>query len=126
MTEGKIYFYPLWLRIWHGINALGIIILILTGISLQWSIDNPLINFNLSRILHNLAGIVVSVSYLLFFAGNLFTSNWKFYMIKPVGFPKKLMKQARFYTYGMFKGDISIPFHCLKSENSIRFRKFLM
>ena len=30
-SENKVYFYPVWLRIWHGINALGIIVLIITG-----------------------------------------------------------------------------------------------
>ena len=28
MSE-KIYFYPVWIRIWHGLNAIFIILLIL-------------------------------------------------------------------------------------------------
>jgi len=96
MTTEKLYFYPVWLRVWHGFNALGILVLIVTGISMQWSIDSPLINFSLAVKLHNIAGVVVSIGYLLFFAGNLFTVNGKFYRVKPKGLVKRLVRQARY------------------------------
>lgn len=102
-SESKIYFYPVWLRIWHGINALGIIILIFTGISLQYS--NPdfhLINFKLAINLHNIAGILVTLNYLLFFIGNIMTSNKKYYRLKLKGLIKNLKLQINYYTSGMF------------------------
>lgn len=100
----KLYFYPLWLRIWHGINALGIILLIVTGISMQSGIEGSFINFRLAVNLHNISGITVSLNYLLFFIGNFVTKNFSFYLIKPQGFFKRPMKQAYYYAYGMFKG----------------------
>jgi len=105
MTTEKLYFYPVWLRVWHGFNALGILVLIVTGISMQWSIDSPLINFSLAVKLHNIAGVVVSIGYLLFFAGNLFTVNGKFYRVKPKGLWKRLVRQSRYYLCGMFKKE---------------------
>ncbi len=108
-TTDKIYFYPLWLRIWHGFNALGIIILILTGISMQSSIETPIIGFNLAVNLHNIAGVIVLLSYIFFFAGNLWTGNGKFYRIKKKGFFRNLVKQATYYAWGMFHGE-SYPF----------------
>jgi len=105
----KLYFYPFWLRIWHAINALGIILLIITGISLQWGIESSFIPFNVAIKIHNISGIILSVNYLLFFAGNIFTKNIRFYLIKPKGFGKRLLKQAQYYTYGMFSGTKS-PF----------------
>lgn len=105
MTE-RIYFYPIWLRIWHGINALGIIVLIFTGIRLQYSDLNVLgIGFGQAVSLHNIFGILVSVNYLLFVLGNIFTSNKKYYRIKPKGLINRVKKQARFYTSGLFKGE---------------------
>ncbi|MDP2890168.1 MAG: cytochrome b/b6 domain-containing protein [Bacteroidota bacterium] len=104
--ESKIYFYPVWLRIWHGINALGIIILIFTGISLQYS--NPdfyLINFQLAINLHNIAGILVTLNYLLFFIGNIMTSNKKYYRLKLKGLIKRLKLQIIYYTSGMFNNQ---------------------
>ena len=100
----KLYFYPVWLRIWHAVNALGIILLIITGFSLQSGIDGSFINFKLAVNIHNISGIVVTANYLLFFIGNIVTQNIKFYLIKPMGFIKRPMKQAYYYVWGMFHG----------------------
>lgn len=109
-TDQKLYLYPLWLRIWHGINALGIVILIVTGISMQYSSAKfVILDFQLSINLHNFAGVFIAISYLAFIIGNVATSNKKFYRIKPKGFQKRLMKQARYYMSGMFKGETA-PF----------------
>lgn len=104
MATEKIYFYPVWLRIWHGLNALGIIALILTGISMQSSGDLFFINFKLIVNLHNIAGILVTLCYFVFFFGNLFTGNGKYYLVKPSGFLKRPIKQAYYYAWGMFHG----------------------
>jgi len=103
MSENKIYFYPVWLRIWHGINALGILILIVTGINMQYS--NPgfkIMNFELAVNLHNIAGILISINYLLFFFGNMLTSNKKYYRIKLRGLIRRLTLQVGYYTSGLF------------------------
>lgn len=105
-TENKIYFYPLWLRIWHGINALGIICLIITGLSMQ-SIEASFMGFNTAIKLHNVAGILVSISYVFYFFANMFTDNGKFYIIKPRAFLKRPIKQAYYYAWGMFHGEKS-------------------
>jgi thiosulfate reductase cytochrome b subunit len=100
----KLFFYPFWLRIWHGLNAIGIILLILTGIAMQSGFDSSFMKFQLAVNLHNISGIAVSLNYLLFFIGNIVTNNGKFYLIKPMGFLKRPMKQAYYYAYGMFHG----------------------
>jgi thiosulfate reductase cytochrome b subunit len=101
----KLYFYPLWLRIWHGINAVGIILLMLTGISMQWGVESSFIEFQLAVKIHNISGVVLTLNYLLFFIGNIATKNISFYLIKPKGFFKRLAKQAHYYAFGMFKGE---------------------
>ena len=100
----KYYFYPVWVRIWHAINALGIIILIVTGISMQSGVESSFIRFNLAVNLHNISGIVVSMNYIFYFIANWATKNVKFYLIKPQGFLKRPLKQAYYYAYGMFNG----------------------
>jgi len=100
----KIYFYPVWLRMWHGFNAMGIIILIITGLSLQSNTETLAIGFNVAVKLHNIAGIIVTFSYLCFFIGNLVSSNGKFYLVKLKGFLNRLLKQATYYSWGMFHG----------------------
>jgi len=105
-AESKIYFYPVWLRIWHAINALGILTLIITGITMQYS--NPgfkVMHFQLAVNLHNIAGILVSANYLVFFFGNLLTPNSKYYRLKFKGLIRRLNLQIGYYTSGMFKNQ---------------------
>jgi thiosulfate reductase cytochrome b subunit len=106
MTEGKIYLYPVWIRLWHMLNALFCLILILTGISMQFSNPKvPLIRFDVAVSIHNIFGILLAINYLLFFAGNLFTNNGKYYKIKFRGFYAELLSQFRYYTQGIFKRE---------------------
>ncbi len=115
MTQ-QVYFYPLWIRIWHLINAVLCLLLILSGFSLQYS--NPefsIINFRLAVSMHNFGGISLTISYFLFFLGNYFTDNGKFYRLKFKGLRMRLWKQLRYYAFGFFKHEES-PFPV--SENN--------
>lgn len=105
MENHKLYLYPVWLRIWHGINALGIIILIFTGLSMQYgSIDFPLFPFKTSVILHNISGFVVSVFYIVFLVGNFVSDNGINYRFKIRGLYVRLYQQALYYIWGYFNG----------------------
>ena len=104
----KIYWYPLWIRIWHGFNAILCILLILTGISMQYSNpDTPFIHFNVAVSIHNISGIVLTASYLLFFIGNIISKNRKNYALVYKGLWTRIRKQFRYYAYGIFKGEKS-------------------
>lgn len=102
--EKKIYFYPVWLRIWHGINAICIITLIFTGLSMQSNLETHHIGFKQIVGLHNIAGSIVAIGYLFYFIANIVTKNGRFYLIKFKGFLKRPFKQATYYMWGMFHG----------------------
>ncbi len=101
-SGNKIYFYPTWLRIWHGINAIGIILLIISGYLMQSGSAGGTFQFMVN--MHNIAGIIVSVNYLVFVVANVVTGNGRYYIIKPKNFLKRPMKQAYYYAWGMFHG----------------------
>lgn len=124
----KLYFYPLWLRIWHGFNALGILTLIFTGLSMQSSVESAqLVSFNIIVNLHNIAGIIVTLSYVAYFIGNMITSNGKFYLIKSEGFFKKPIKQAKYYIWGMFHGEKSpYPLSAKRKFNPLQKYAYVM
>jgi thiosulfate reductase cytochrome b subunit len=106
MTEEKLYLYPRWIRLWHTLNAIFCLLLIATGISMQFSNPKvPLIRFDIAVSIHNIFGILLSLNYLLFFLGNLSTWNGKQYKIAFRGFYQRLMMQFRYYTHGIFKGE---------------------
>ena len=108
MDENKLYCYPLWLRIWHGINAIGIILLILTGFSMQSGVESRfIVDFPVAVKFHNIVGITVALNYIVYFFGNMFTKNGQYYIVKPRGFLKRPIKQAYYYAWGMFHGMTS-------------------
>ncbi len=108
--ENKVYLYPGWVRFWHWMNAVLCLLLILTGLSMQYSSGKaPWIDFSSAVSIHNVSGIILTINYLIFFIGNLVTKNGKYYRIPLKGMIKRLIKQFTFYAFGIFKGD-SCPY----------------
>jgi len=100
-----VYLYPAWIRLWHWFNALLYLVLIMTGLSMQYSNpEYPMLRFDLAVSIHNASGILLSLNYLVILLGNIFTSNGRFYKIKRRGFIQELISQANYYLFGMFKG----------------------
>jgi thiosulfate reductase cytochrome b subunit len=103
-----MYLYPKWTRIWHLINATMFIILIITGLSMQYTDkDNAayVVGFAKAVKWHNFAAIVLVFNYIFFVTGNLLTSNGKYYRIKKKNFFSNMTIQFKYYSSGMFKGE---------------------
>src|SRR5210317_39283 len=97
---GKVYLYPAWIRLWHIVNALLCLTLIATGMSLQYSEPGSgLIPFDTSVKLHDICGILLSISYFFYFLGNMFTRNGRHYRLEPIGLITRLWKQFRYYSW---------------------------
>lgn len=104
--ENKLYLYPGLIRIWHFFNALLIILLIISGLSMQYSDPmNPFIRFDLAVSLHNIAGFILIFNYLLFIIGNTISKNGRHYRIQLQGLKDRLLVQFRYYTFGVFKNE---------------------
>ena len=103
----NFYHYPVWVRLWHVMNAILCLFLIVTGFSMLYSNpDNGLVvGFKRAVSIHNVSGILLTVSYTLFLFGNLFTSNGRHYLLAMKGAGKRLWKQGYYYVYGYFKGQ---------------------
>ncbi|HAF29212.1 MAG TPA: cytochrome B [Bacteroidales bacterium] len=116
MSNNKLYLYPVWLRIWHGINALGIILLGITGLSMQYTnMESPLLKFSSAVSIHNLVGIILMISYFFFFITNIIKNNIKHYRISLNGLVNRLMKQGKYYVFDYLKGNPK-PFHISEEE----------
>ena len=106
MAATKIYLYPIWIRLWHVLNALLFILLIITGFSLHYaSMDSSLIPFNVSVAIHNICAIILIANYGIFIVGNFVTKNGIYYSKWRKNLWPKLWKQFHFYAIGIFKGD---------------------
>ncbi len=112
----KQYFYPLWLRFWHWSNAILFLALIISGITLQYASENNVfLGFDDAITMHNAAGVLLSINYLLFFLGNLFSGNIKNYIPVLKAMFSRLFKQAKFYMSGIFKNEPH-PFETTKDN----------
>lgn len=103
-----MYLYPKWLRLWHVINAILFLILIFTGLSMQYTDkDNAsyMVGFAKAVKWHNSAAMILTFNYIFYVCGNILTGNGRYYRIKREGFMKELMTQLRYYSWGMFHGE---------------------
>jgi thiosulfate reductase cytochrome b subunit len=115
MNKG-IYLYPVIIRIWHLLNAIFIISLIISGVSMQYSDPaQPFLRFDIAVTMHNISGITLTMNYLLFIIGNTISGNAKQYTIKLKGLIGRLNKQFRYYTIEIFKGK-EAPFPVTKKS----------
>ena len=58
----RLYLYPVWIRIWHMTNAFLCLVLIITGLSIQFSNPGTVVKFNAAVSVHNIAGIILTIS----------------------------------------------------------------
>jgi len=105
----KVYVNPLPVRIWHWINALGFIILIITGAQIRFADPMGLTSLRTAFELHKWIGLIVSANYLLWLiyylsSGKLFKVYFS-YLWKPAEFIKNSIKQGKYYSYGVMMGD---------------------
>jgi thiosulfate reductase cytochrome b subunit len=103
-----MYLYPVWVRLWHVFNAVLVITLIVTGISLQYTNNSdyvPVVGFAKAVKWHNIAAILLIINYIFFIIGNIVTGNGKYYKISPKNFMSDQIKQLKYYSFGIFKGQ---------------------
>ena len=114
--SGKIYLYPMWIRLWHALNALMILLLIITGVSMQYSNpEHPFIRFDIAVSIHNICGMILTANYLIFIAGNILTPNGRYYKTSIKGLIDRLLKQFLYYTIGIFRHE-KAPFPVTKEN----------
>jgi len=103
-----MYLYPKWIRAWHVINVVLFLILIVTGLSMQYTDKENasyVVGFAIAVKWHNFAAIILTINYIIFVTGNLFTKNGRYYKISKKNFLKELVSQLKYYSWGMFKGE---------------------
>lgn len=124
MATHKIFLYPIWIRIWHWINGLMFLLLILTGLVLHYSTrDFTLIRFDIAVGMHNTAAIIVTFNYGVFLLGNILTKNGKYYRAWRKNLVTNLWKQFLFYAVGIFKKE-KHPFPITEEQKFNPLQKF--
>jgi len=101
------YLHPLPVRIWHWLNALSFVLLILTGLQLRYADLFGIMSFEAAINLHNTVGFVVIANYFLWLGYYLFSDRIKSYhpVLDAKSFINNYFRQAGYYSYGIFKGE---------------------
>ena len=103
--EKLMYVHPAPVRVWHWVNAVGFIILIITGIQIRFA---EVVNwFSLEEAiqLHNYVGFVVIAAYGLWVSFYFGTMKIKLYFPNPRTFVPAAITQLKYYGAGIFKGE---------------------
>jgi len=105
----KLYINPLPVRLWHWVNALGFVLLVLTGAQLRYLDLFELMTFEAAVKLHNWVGFTVIGNYFVWLGFYLFTDKISNYhpVLDVRSFIRDYFLQIRYYTYGIFKGEHS-------------------
>jgi len=106
-TTHKVYLQPTPVRIWHWLNAFGIITLIATGAQIRFPEYVSLFaSYKSAILLHNTAGLMVAVSFSLwfFYYGVVARNLGKIYVPTKDDLQVGLLRQAKFYLLTYFLG----------------------
>lgn len=99
MNTRKVRIYPLFERFWHWSQMLLVMTMLFTGFAVRGS--HSLISFESAVNLHTKAAIALMVLWVFAIFWHLTTGSWKHYVPTTEG----LLKVARYYAFGIFKGD---------------------
>jgi thiosulfate reductase cytochrome b subunit len=124
-----IYLTPTPVRIWHWLNALGIVTLCITGIQIRFpEYANIFGTYKAAIRLHDIAGVTVSISFILWIFYYLFIARSlvKLYVPTVDDIKQGLFKQAFFYFFTYFLGEQNPHIATLESKfNAIQKMSYL-
>jgi len=107
--DSELYINPLPVRIWHWLNALGFVALILTGTHIRYANLFNLMSFETAVKTHNWVAFAVIANYFVWLGFYLFSDKITVYHpeLNPRKFFDKAFKQMMYYGYGIFRGHKS-------------------
>jgi thiosulfate reductase cytochrome b subunit len=113
MSAKMVYLQPIPVRIWHWLNALGIVTLCISGAQIRFpEYITVLGSYRSAILLHNTAGIVVALSFSIWFIYYKLVANSldDIYIPKGSDLTTGLFRQAVFYFFAYFFG-VPNPHH---------------
>ena len=103
MTTRRIELYALFERIWHWMQALTIILLLLTGIEVHGGMH--LLGFRRAVVLHEALALFTIANAFLALFYNLATGAIRQFIPKPTDFFSLAIAQTTYYLRGIFHGE---------------------
>jgi thiosulfate reductase cytochrome b subunit len=95
----KIYLYTRYERFWHWLQTALIIILLISGLEIHGMYH--FLGFHTAVEVHNFVGLTWLIAFAFFVFWVFTTGEWRQY----IPTTKKMVTVARYYAYGIFKGE---------------------
>jgi thiosulfate reductase cytochrome b subunit len=107
--DPELYINPLPVRIWHWLNALGFIVLILSGTQIRYGEMFNVMSFETAVRTHNWVAFTVIANYFVWLGFYLFSDKITVYHpeLNMKKFFTKAIAQMQYYSYGIFTGEKS-------------------
>ena len=103
--EKSVFIYKLVIRIGHWINAISVIVLIVSGFVMHYVGPN-----HFWGQMHNGAGVVFVICWILFFGYEIASFDYKQFLVDDWELREGIFKQVLFYAIGIFKQE-EHPYH---------------
>ncbi len=99
----RTYVHPRPVRFWHWINALGFVLLILSGIQIRYADVFGLMSFEMALKSHNWIGFILIANYFIWLLFYLFTDKISIYHpeLDARKHFRDTFRQMRYYGYGI-------------------------
>ena len=103
----QLYIHPIPVRIWHWTNALGFVLMILTGMQIRYVGLIDVVSFHTAVTVHNFVGFVLIANFCLWLAFYITSDRIRAYHSE-LNLKKHFIgsfRQAYYYAFGIFRGD---------------------
>ena len=125
MPSQRYELYSHYERIWHWLQAGGIMLLILTGAAIHAPDWLGIIPFQTAVTVHNVLGLILVLNAFLGLFYYVTTGTIRQYLPEPHDFISLSFQQAMYYLRGMFRGEphplVKVPQHRLNPLQQVTY-----
>lgn len=105
MSGERLQLYSVYERVWHWLQAAGILLLVATGLAIHWPGRLGWISFDAAVRVHNVLGFLLVANAFLGFFYYITTGAIRQYLPEPRDFISLSVRQAAYYVRGFFHGE---------------------
>jgi thiosulfate reductase cytochrome b subunit len=101
----RVYMYGSYERMWHWLQTVAIVLLLLTGLVIHRPDTFSFMNFKNMVLVHNIIAAILAINAFLALFYHLASGEIRQYIPQTKGFFDRTISQALFYLQGIFKGE---------------------